>query len=292
MEPSTHFKDITFVAFDLETTGLDPLSGDQICEIGAVKFKDKEILGIFNQLVNPGCSISSEVSALTHITNEMVAEAPPLKEVLPRFVEFIQDTLLVAHNAPYDLSFLAVAFEKEKITPKDNKTLDTLTLSRVLYPQYKLHNLDELRQRFNITHPHAHRGLGDALVTKDLFNIFLDKLRSEGVLTLGGLLKRHGPFYRFPLWENQAFKRYPLDLVQGLRKAAQERRSVFIEYKSTKHKEKVGRVVDPYFFLKLDEHTYLKGYCHLRQEVRNFRLDRITKFELMEKTFKPKKETD
>ena len=288
MELSSALKDITFVIFDLETTGLKPFPGDQICEIGAVKIKDGEVLGTFDQLVNPRCFISPKVAALTHITNEMVAKAPPLKEVLPGFVEFIKDTVLVAHNAPYDLSFLALAFEKENvIPPEDNLVIDTLTLSRVLYSQYNHHNLDELRERFNIVYLHAHRGLSDALVTKDLFRIFLDKLQEKGITTLNGLIKYHGPFYRFPLQSFLLSGRYSLELVEELRNAAREQRPVFIEYKSTKEKGRVGRWVDPYFFLRYGEHFYLKGYCHLRQETRNFRLDRIVRFEPVREMAQP-----
>jgi DNA polymerase III epsilon subunit family exonuclease len=281
-------KDVTFVIFDLETTGLDPLSGDQICEIGAVKVKDKEVLGIFDQLINPLRFIPPEVSALTHITQEMVAKAPFLKEVLPGFGEFIRDTVLVAHNAPYDLSFLAMAFERENIIPPDSLVIDTLTLSRVLYPQHHHHNLDELRQRFNIIYPGAHRGLGDALVTKDLFGVFLNNLQERGTTTLDGLLKHHGPFYRFPTQASLMSRQYRPELIEKLRKAAREQRSVFIAYKSTKQKERTERLVDPYFFLIHGERGYLKGYCHLRQEPRNFRLDRITRFELTEEIFKLK----
>lgn len=292
MERSTLLKDITFVVFDLETTGLDPFSGDQICEIGAVKVKDKETLGSFDQLVNPSRWISPEVTALTHITNEMVARAPSLKEVLPGFVEFIDETILVAHNAPYDLSFLAVAFEKENLPHSDNWVVDTLTLSRVLYPQYQHHNLDALRERFNIVYPGAHRGLSDALVTKDLLGIFLYKLQEKGIATLEGLLKYHGPFYRFPTQKSLLSGRYSSKLVEELQKAAQEQNSVFIEYKSSKEKEKTKRLVDPYFFLRYGDHCYLKGYCHLRQETRTFRLDRITQFKVTQKTFKQETELE
>ena len=110
MDSSLSVSDITFVAFDFETTGLHPAT-DRIIELGAVKFQDRAVLGTFDMLVNPGVAITDAAVNVSGITAEMLASKPAVDQALPEFMEFISGAVLVAHNAPFDMSFLRAALE-------------------------------------------------------------------------------------------------------------------------------------------------------------------------------------
>lgn len=279
------FDEITFVIFDFETTGMSPIYGDHICEIGAVKVKGNTTLGQVSTLINPQHPISPGATAVNGITDEMVAHAPLIREVLPAFLKFIEGAILVAHNVPFDLSFLAAAVYEQGLAPLPNLLIDTLILSRKLYPQYSRHSLDELRQRFQIFYPGAHRGLGDSLTTRDVLWIFLDEIKRRHGEDFEYLLRYHGPPYLFPAQINSDLISYPPELLEALEIALQERRSLFIEYVPEGQKRPGIRKIDPYFLAQRGPYVYLRAYCHLRREIRTFRLDRIVRLNLTEYPF-------
>ncbi|MCC5697540.1 3'-5' exoribonuclease, partial [Klebsiella pneumoniae] len=134
--------DVTFVVVDLETTGTDR-TGDAITEIGAVKIRGGEVLGEFTTLVNPGRDIPPSIVAITGITNEMVADAPPLDSVLPAFLEFSRGAVLVAHNAPFDIGFLRANCERLGLPWPKPQVVDTVRLAKRVItkdetPNYRL----------------------------------------------------------------------------------------------------------------------------------------------------------
>lgn len=184
--------EVEFIIFDFETTGLNAFHGDEICEVAGVKFRNGEILDKFISLVNPIRPISADATAVNGITDEMVKEAPTIETVLPEFIKFIGDRILVAHNASFDLSFFSAKLFDMKLPPLPNIILDTLILSRKLYPQYDRHNLPELRRRFQIDLEDEHRALSDVIATCKLFNIFLENLRRKGTNSLEDILRFHG----------------------------------------------------------------------------------------------------
>lgn len=280
-----NFNEITFVIFDFETTGMSPVYGGKICEIGAVKIKGRETLGQLDTLINPQCPITPGATSVNGITDEMVVDAPKIQEILPRFLRFIEGAILVAHNVRFDLSFLAASVYEQRFAPLSNPFLDSLTLSRKLYAQYRRHSLDELRQRFQIYYPGAHRGLGDALTTRDVFWIFLDEIKSRHGDRFEYILKYHGPPCVFPTQLNSDLTSYPLELLEMLETSIQEKRSLLMEYVLEGQRWPSSRVIDPYFITQKGPHVYLRAYCHLRRDVRTFRLDRITKLHRTEYTF-------
>ncbi len=153
----------TFVALDLETTGLDA-DRDTILEIGAVKFKGNRVESEYSTLVNPGRPISAFVSQLTGITDAMVAGKPFIKQVLPELDKFVGDALIVGHNIKFDLSFL----RRQKLFI-DHDQLDTYDLAAVLIPAAGRYSLGALAQALGIILPATHRALDDARVTHALF---------------------------------------------------------------------------------------------------------------------------
>lgn len=129
---------VLFVAFDTETTGLDARSG-RVIEIGAVRFQNGKVLATTNWLINPEMPIPTNSQAIHHITDEMVAEKPKSKQVLPEFIAFIKGATLLAHNAQFDVKFIRAELRRCGLQPPDNNVLDTLRLSRAWFPETKSH---------------------------------------------------------------------------------------------------------------------------------------------------------
>ena len=161
-----------YVALDLETTGLDS-ERDAIIEIGAVKFRDEQVLGEFGTLVNPGRRLPPDIVALTGITDDDVAGAPRLPEVLPRLVRFIGDCVLVGHNVRFDLGFL-----QHSSSLGSNGVLDTFSLATVLAPDARRYSLGELAALFNLSPTGAHRALDDAHTTHRLFLALFERAQA------------------------------------------------------------------------------------------------------------------
>lgn len=167
--------DDTFVVFDIETTGLSKET-ESITEIGAVKVVDGKIIDRFSTFVNPERPIPAEITKLTGITNEMVADAPVITEILPRFLEFCQDAVLVAHNANFDTGFIRLNAERKCGIEVKNTVLDTLELSRSLLPELKKHKLDIVCEQLGVSLEGHHRAVNDAEATAEVFLKFIDML--------------------------------------------------------------------------------------------------------------------
>ena len=181
----TALADVTFVVVDLETTGGSP-SDAGITEIGAVAVRGGEVLGEFATLVNPGMPIPPFVAALTGITDAAVAQAPRLPAVLPSFLEFLGSAVLVAHNAPYDVSFLTGACTRHGSSPR---VIDTARLARVALHRDEVRNckLATLAAHFRATVTPTHRALDDARATVDVLHALLERTAGFGVSTLEDL---------------------------------------------------------------------------------------------------------
>ena len=158
----------TFVAFDTETTGLKADKA-KLLEIGAVSFNKDGVIGTFEQLINPCCPIPPEAERVNHISQEMVQDAPLEEQVLPDFLSFIGNSVLIAHNAGFDLAFINTALQRAGYNRLRNYTTDTLQLARSVFPQLCSHTLQFLASYFKIEVHNAHRALDDAMVCKDFF---------------------------------------------------------------------------------------------------------------------------
>ncbi len=162
------FPKATFVAFDTETTGLEPRNC-RVVEIGAIRYDSRGIISRFGSLVNPGTPMPPEVTKVNGITDKMLEGQPSAAEVLPDFIRFIGDAILVAHNAPFDVSFINEELSRAGLAPLRNKVVDTRMYAKAAYPGLPNYKLQDLAARFGIMAIDAHRAEDDARVCMELF---------------------------------------------------------------------------------------------------------------------------
>ncbi len=176
---------LRYTVFDTETTGLNPSQGDQIIQIGAVRIVNARLLAqeSFDQLIHPGRDIPEAGIPIHGITPDMVANQPRIEAVLPQFHRFAQDSVLVAHNAAFDMKFLQL-LEKRTGVEFRQPVLDTLLLSAVAHPHQDSHRLEALAERFGVTIFGRHTGLGDAMVTAQVWLQLIPQLEALGIHTL------------------------------------------------------------------------------------------------------------
>lgn len=176
-------EDTTFVVFDLETFGLNSHK-NEIIEIGAIKLKGTRIVDTFSSFVNPNKIIPKRISELTHITQDMVDNAPTIEDVLPKFLEFTKDAVMVAHNSAFDMGFIRRDAKKYMGIDYKPPIIDTLQMARDLYPDLKGYNLDRLNKIFKLSLENHHRAIDDAQSTAKLFIMFLEKYIENGVVNV------------------------------------------------------------------------------------------------------------
>ena len=179
--------DDTYVVFDLETTGFSP-EKDKIIEIGAVKVSGGTITERFSTFVNPEVPIPFRIEELTSIKDDMVIDAPKIEEILPKFMEFCKDAIMVAHNADFDMSFIAKNCQRQGL-PCDFTIIDTVALARILLPNLNRFKLDTVAKALGIALNHHHRAVDDAACTAEIFVRFIQMLKDRGMETLDDVNK-------------------------------------------------------------------------------------------------------
>lgn len=181
-------RELTYVVFDTETTGLEPSNGDEVIQIAGVRILNGRILTgeAFDHLVDPGRRIPPLATRITGITQERVAGKPRIQEILPRFHDYVGDAVLVAHNAAFDMKFLQL--KQDQCGVKfDNPVLDTVLLSAIVHDHTNQHTLDAVAERFAIEIPPEtrHTAIGDAMATAGVLLKLVDLLEVHGIRTLG-----------------------------------------------------------------------------------------------------------
>lgn len=176
---------LTFVVFDTETTGLNPSHGDEIIQLGAIRIVNSQILydETIDQLVDPQRHVPAESVAIHGIEPHLLKGQPTIDKVLPHFHNFAENSVLVAHNAAFDMRFLELKEEETGIV-FDNPVLDTLLLSSVIHPNQTTHALEGLAERLDVHIVGRHTALGDAIVTSEVLVKMIPLLEAHGIYTL------------------------------------------------------------------------------------------------------------
>ena len=172
--------DEEFVVFDIETTGLNSHT-NEIIEIGAVKIKSGRIVDRYSQLINPGRPIPYHITEITSITDEQVANEPKIDKVIGKFVDFVGDAVLVAHNAPFDMGFIKRDIKKYLSIDYQCSVIDTLQMARDLFPDLKKYGLGDLNKTLGLALEKHHRAVDDSQATANMFIIFLEKYKEKGL---------------------------------------------------------------------------------------------------------------
>ncbi|SIQ47140.1 DNA polymerase-3 subunit epsilon [Alkalispirochaeta americana] len=187
IDPTLSVSSCTFVAFDFETTGLYP-AVDRVVEFGAVRFMPGKEIADFNELCNPEMAIHPEASRVSGITDAMVADKPLAAVILPRFMDFVGESILVAHNAGFDTAFLRAELQRAGMPTVPNLIIDTQVLAKRAFPGKKSYALQNLVEMLGIPANTAHRARDDARQCARLFEHCVGALSFMGDLELSEVL--------------------------------------------------------------------------------------------------------
>jgi len=204
----------TFICLDCESTGLD-VKNDRIIEIAAIRFTFTKQLGEHETLINPNVAIPEESTKIHHITQDMVAGKPSIETVLPDFLKFIGNDIIVGHGIQFDIDILIEAAKRHSIPCHlhENTSIDTLRLAR-LYGQSPVNSLEKLRQHFNIAAEGAHRAMNDVRVNIEVFKHLATKFKTTEALL--ERLKKPIPMRTMPLgkYRGREFKDVPIEYLR------------------------------------------------------------------------------
>ncbi len=260
----------TYFAFlDVETTGLDPNSGDKICEIAVIKTLDGQIADEFVTLLNPGRNIPERAVSIHGITQTMVNRAPLFRDIANDLLDFLNDTVIVAHNARFDLEFLRSELRNLTLYLPENNIIDTLAIARRYYT-FPSNSLGDIARYIGLPIDKQHRALADVTTTKDILEYFIKDLERRGIRlkSLKDILKLQGKSVELKTSNELVL---PAEIEQALR----EKSKLEIKYLSAYKEETSTRVIEPFDISVSKANTYIHAYCHLRKERCTFRLDRI-----------------
>lgn len=261
-----------FTVFDFETTGLYPYAGDRICEIGAIRFGRGKRLKKFHSLVDPGRPVSHGAFSVNGITDRMLQGAPTISVVMPDFMNFIADSVLVAYNAGFDLGFLESSLGSEKKKLDNYRVIDALRLARRFFPGAGRYSLASVSEHLGITVDGEHRAMADAVMTYQVFRKELAALSKAGVKSVEDIV--YVPVSRAPAPDR--VKDYKLKLIE---EAIKQQKKLNIVYRSTWTDNVTERMVTPRQVQHGYDKSYVVAFCHKAGADRNFRLDGIMQIE-------------
>jgi DNA polymerase-3 subunit epsilon len=266
--------EIPITIIDVETTGLLPGMGHRVVELGAVRLENWQVVQQMNVLLNPQRKMDAQASAVNHIYDADLVDKPLFPEVAEELLALADGALLVAHNASFDATFLAMEFyigrfgttsPRFPAQPIPNPWLCTLEMARA-YFQFGRNNLGEVARRLGVPVGLSHRALNDVYTTAEILKRMLARLDSRRAGTVQDLLYAQGrPIYMPNLPE--------IALPGSIAEALQNGRQLRILYENAGNQ--TNRLITPLYPTEHRGSTYLIAYCHLRRDQRTFRLDRI-----------------
>jgi DNA polymerase III subunit epsilon len=271
LEDTRRLDEVIFVAFDTETTGLVAIAG-KLVEVGAVRFRaDGQELETFVQLIDPQDPMPLEAQRVHGITDAMVCGQPTVEHVLPSFLDFLgsPDTILLAHNARFDIDFLGVSMLRLGLDFPCHRIVDTLPLAQTRGPLLSNYKLTSLAAALRASQREQHRALADARLVKYVFLGLLQWMSDIGTVVELTRLTTPLTFH-----DAQVSKIQPPPGFQDLAIALEERRAMAIVYQGGANRAR-QRLVTPKALLQWNDTAYLAAYCHIDRKDKLFRFDRI-----------------
>jgi DNA polymerase III epsilon subunit len=267
--------EVPFAFLDVETTGLDPATGDRVCEIAVLKTVNGEEVDRFVTLVNPGRSIPLGAVTVHGITDIMVSRAPFFRDIANDLLSFISGAVIVAHNARFDLAFLRMELSTLGLALPQTDVIDTLGIARRYY-SFASNSLGQIARDIGLPAASAHRAPADVQTTRSVFEYFLMDLNRRGIRLkrLKDVLKLQGETV---VVESVTQMVVPWEIEESLRVRGKLR----IKYLSAYRNETTTRVIEPLEISARRGGTYLYAYCHMRKERCTFRLDRILDMQII-----------
>jgi DNA polymerase-3 subunit epsilon len=262
-------EDLCLTYVDVETTGLQAASGDRVCEIALLRVQGEREVARFESLVQPQRPMGAGAMAVNGITDSMLVGAPSFAALLPRVQALLQDAVLVAHNARFDVGFLRHEWRVAGQTFPEMAAVDTLALAQARY-RFRHNSLAAIAAELGVLHLPTHRAMTDVLATRQVLQRFLADMRQEGPVTLAHLIY---PGNRRPGAEIVA-------MMAVLQEAMPAGKRLHLRYQAGNAPETVREVqpLEVYY-----EHGcgYLRAFCYLRQSERHFRFDRIAELRMV-----------
>jgi len=264
-----------FTVFDVETTGLEPELGDRIVEVGAVRLRNREVLGTFHSLINPGNrEISPAAFAVNQITSDMIKDAPNISEVLPKFLDFISGSCLAAYNAPFDFGFLTSELKSIKQQlPEELQIVDILIMAKRILSGLERYTLWFVAKQLGIGAIQEHRAFSDVRLTVEVFNRLTSMIIQKGVIDFEQFISLFG-------LSSQLLNNINNVKVARIRQALDLGVSLKIKYLSGHNAELTEREVIPREIIQDKNQIYLVGFCNLRNQERTFRIANILHLEM------------
>jgi DNA polymerase-3 subunit epsilon len=256
-----------FAVFDLETTGLNPAYGHRVCEVACLRIQNSQEIARLESLVDPERPISAGAFHVNQITPQMLADAPPFEEVAAPLLALMAGSTIVAHNAPFDLGFLAAELEMVGLLPPEGVIVDTLTLVRRLY-HFASNSLPAVAAAMAINTGTAHRAMSDVETTSQVLGRILHDIENRwGATTLRELVDFQGGPIPYPYAR-------AVPLPPTIAEALDSGGRVRMRYVNAAGQE-TSRTIQPLRVREDHGYQYMVAYCYLKGEQRTFRLDRI-----------------
>ncbi len=275
LELDTDVSDISFVAFDVETTGLSPVA-NRLVELCGVRFStQRDSFETFSTLINTEAPIPKEVTAIHGITDDMVELAPKAKTAVANFIDWAgPDCVFMAHNADFDVEFVRVNLARAALPCPKNFVVDTLTLSREFLRDAPNHQLKTVVQHLSLPSGDYHRALADSIHVKDVFRAMSERqnLKRWRDLSENGFVSTFD-YDRYEASSSETLSEEAMEVVESIRRAIEMSLPVRLEYNG-QYKSK--RTVQPTALIHSRGNFYLTAFCKRAQAERTFRVDRIS----------------